>query len=637
MKVIAFFLFVCWTLLANFGLAVERIDRKVPPPGIEIPRNLRDATRGRLDELCDKLERIKDDVSAADVDVLLKAVDLALSHGEIYKPDQLGLFEEMLSLAAQRIETLAGSEPDWDYDALTVRGFYSRIDDSPQPYGLVIPDDLPRDTPVPLYVWLHGRGDKTTDIHFIKQRLEKTGQISPPGAMVLHPFGRQCIGFKSAGETDVLEAIQHVKANYNIDPDRVVLMGFSMGGAGTWHLGAHYTDHFAAVSPGAGFAETSKYQKLSAEQIAATPQHERQLWGVYDVPGYVRNLFNIPIVCYSGEEDKQIQAARVMEAAFLQHGKKLDHVIGTGMGHKYNPSSLAEIMTKMDLAAKKGRSHPSRVHLQTRTLRYPKMHWVKIDRLEQHWQDSTVDAEIKDNAVWIRTKNVLQLVVDPPVPVSKVIIDDMAISIGPGQTFLSKQENWRLGPIEPSSPVAKKPGLQGPIDDAFMGRFLVVTPTRRSSNEKLNDWVTFELDHLRARWSSLFRAKLPEKPASEVTETDILSSHLIVFGDPISNPIMRRAVGPLPLKWNDSVLQLAREKFNGDQYVPALIYPNPLNPAKYIVVNSGPTFREAHDRTNSLQNPKLPDWTIFDISTPPNAVAAGKVVRAGFFDENWNP
>ena len=54
-----------------------------------------------------------------------------------------------------------------------------------------------------------------------------------------------------------------------------------------------------------------------------------------------------------------------------------------------------------------------------------------------------------------------------------------------------------------------------------------------------------------------------------------------------------------------------------------------------VVINSGLTFREAHDRTNSLQNPKLPDWAILDITQPPNDETAGKVVEADFFDEHW--
>ncbi len=37
----------------------------------------------------------------------------------------------------------------------------------------------------------------------------------------------------------------------------------------------------------------------------------------------------------------------------------------------------------------------------------------------------------------------------------------------------------------------------------------------------------------------------------------------------------------------------------------------------------------------SSQNPKLPDWAILDLTHPPDAEAAGKVVTADFFDERW--
>ena len=76
-------------------------------------------------------------------------------------------------------------------------------------------------------------------------------------------------------------------------------------------------------------------------------------------------------------------------------------------------------------------------------------------------------------------------------------------------------------------------------------------------------------------------------------------------------------------------------RYDPSHHVPVFVYPNPLNPRKYLVCNSGLTFREGHDRTNALQNPKLPDWAVLDITQPPSDMAAGRVVSAGFFDEHW--
>ncbi|MGL4421538.1 MAG: hypothetical protein ACRCZF_12785, partial [Gemmataceae bacterium] len=67
-----------------------------------------------------------------------------------------------------------------------------------------------------------------------------------------------------------------------------------------------------------------------------------------------------------------------------------------------------------------------------------------------------------------------------------------------------------------------------------------------------------------------------------------------------------------------------------------LIQPNPLNPKKYLVLNSGFTFREYDYLSNARQVPKLPDYAIVDTRTPMTSRAPGTMVRAGFFGENWN-
>jgi hypothetical protein len=66
-----------------------------------------------------------------------------------------------------------------------------------------------------------------------------------------------------------------------------------------------------------------------------------------------------------------------------------------------------------------------------------------------------------------------------------------------------------------------------------------------------------------------------------------------------------------------------------------MIYPNPLNPDRYLVINSGLTYREFDYENNARQTPKLPDWAIVDFSEPPSNMAPGKIVAADFFDEQW--
>lgn len=631
--------------------------RILPPAGIEIPSERTAALATDVARLKMRIEALQPQLDATrqdlliDVEVFIKAVDFALRGGEFYHLRQLDCADAQLKLAADRLASLAAGDTAWtSQHGLVVRGFRSRLDDSPQPYGLVIPEELDLTQPCALYVWLHGRGDTTLDLQFIQQRLTNHGQIQPAGAIVLHPFGRYCNGYKSAGETDVFEAIEATYREYKIDRDRIVLCGFSMGGAGVWHLGAHYPDRWAAMSPGAGFVDVRRYQGLAPADYP--PWYEQALWGVYDVPDYVRNLLNLPLVAYSGELDKQKQAADLMEAALLQEGLVMTHIVGAGVAHKYEPTALAEVLSRLQLFERQGIDrHPEEVHLQTRTLRYSRCHWLALQGLEEHWRDAHVDAiRRSSNRLELATSNVTRLRLsspwrDPPSEHVSVVIDGQTIDVEPGAwaegVELSRNSSgWRLADrsLDSGDDVAKIPGLQGPIDDAFVEPFLVVRPTGKSTHPAVAQWVAAEQARFRERWRTLFRGEVREVDDRDLTEEQIAKYNLLLWGDPTSNSVLARIAEQLPIAWDDESIQTHDgRKWASSSHVLAMVYPNPLPAARrrYIVLNSGMTFREAHDRTNSLQNPKLPDWAVFDLSSPADEHAAARVTDAAFFDETW--
>ena len=630
------------------------IPRKLPPQGTPLPAAERQKIEAAHAKVAARLKGLAQKADAAeflpDVEIYEKAVRFALAEGEFYKPQDAGAALDLLKTAEKRMDELEAGRHPWSAQkGLVVRGYRSDVDGSAQPYGLEISDDVDLAKPVPLYVWLHGRGDTDTDLHFIRSREGHKGQIAPKGAIVLHPFGRQCLGFKSAGETDVLDAIASVQRRYKIDPDRVVLMGFSMGGAGTWHLAAHYADHFAAAHAGAGFVDVARYQHLKPEQYPAW--YEQKLWGQYDVPDYVRNLFNIPFVAYGGEIDPQRASGEIMAETFKAEGHELQRLVGPKMPHKYDPASLAEIMKRMKAAADKGRDNfPKQVTLQTRTLKYHRMFWASIEGLGEHWADSRLDAEIADPGhVVVTTKNVTRFALDRPFgpkgtggSVVEVKIDGKPVGV-PSQefqkapvTFIKTNSGWAMaGSPDPAGALRKKPGLQGPIDDAFTEPFLVVLPTGKCASPDVQKWVDFEVRHFEDRWRGVFRGDLRVKKDTEVTADDIARYHLVLWGDAKANALVAKVLAGLPVKWTADTVSAGGKDHPAATHVPLVVYPNPLHPKRYVVLNSGPTFREESDKTNSLQNPKLPDWAVIDVTTPPDGKLPGKVADAGFFDEQW--
>lgn len=631
--------------------AIAPIERRLPPTnGVPISEETRTMLEARVAEWKDRVWEIDFKEHAADVGALVKAVDLALQHGEFYQEKEIPIATGMLELAARRHREIDEADTaSWtEQRGLVIRGYQSSIDESYQPYGLEIPESLDLSKPVPLLVWLHGRGDKVTDLHFLERCRTKSQAFGgfvkeQEEVIILHPFGRQCVGWKHAGEIDVFEAIEAVREDYPIDPDRIALAGFSMGGAGAWHIGAHYRDRFCAVHAGAGFAETKEYNRLTPETYPS--EIEQILWQVYDAPDYVRNFLNGPVLAYSGAEDKQKQAADLMERELKAVGHSLHHVIGEGMGHKYNEESVEEIWKWLRGAWKEGRTrNASRVSWQTPTLRYPGYHWLQLRGLEKHWNSSVALAEWDREAATIELEleNVTALVIRGNADedlggVTLRIGEEVLRSEDPGfpigaLSLRLEGGKWTWGEPEENR---KRPGVQGPIDDAFLGRFIVVPPDHSPAAPAFARWLDFELDHFRARWRALMRGEFLEKSSDDLDSDDIRDANLVLWGDPDSNPMLAEIVDRLPIEWSGTEFRFRGKRGDTGSEVPVLIFPNPLNPDRYVVINSGLTFREGHDRTNSLQNPKLPDWAIIGLDKDPDALAPGRILDAGFFDEEW--
>ena len=635
-------------LLLTFGLRAETplLSRVIPPIGDKLSDDDRTALTATLEALTKRFLALRKLPDNANAEIFLKAVRYAIGNKEFYKPEDTAKARDLLAEADRRITDLAAFRSPWlTATGFVVRGYYSDIDGSPQPFGLEIPDNTPK-TNAPAWFWLQGRGDTRTDLHFIHERMRKGGEFKPPGTIIFHPWGRYCIGYKGPGEQDVLDVRQLLIDEKKIDPQRTALAGFSMGGAGAWLLGAHYPDHWAVVHTGAGFVDVKRYQKYSQAKIAATPPWEQTLWGLNDVPGYTRNLLNLPVISYSGEKDAQRASAEIMAGEFQKQGAALTHYIGPNMGHKYDPAVRLQIQDKVQAALLNPvQPYPLKLSLQTRTLAYSDLHWLHVTGLEEHWQDSRVDAEIdkpypQTTKLSLTTSNVSSLRIDEtyvekhsnPIAIN---IDGQVLTAPPGTAIrLTKEEKWVLGRQE-GNVVRKYSGLQGPIDDAFNAPFLHVLPDKPGFYPETDAWVANESAAQISRWRTLFRGDARVKKASEVTAEDRLKFNLILWGDPASNNLIATVLRKLPLRWDANTITTKIRPYPTIGHLPVLIYPAYGNNRRYIVLNSGPTWREAHSKTNSQQNPKLPDWAILDITSPPTPEAAGKVLDAGFFNETW--
>ncbi len=639
--------------------------RPVPPPGISVSPEDAARLKANLAKLDDQLAGLRIQLRESpelyaelpDVEIYAKAVRYALQYNEFFEPREIGVADKLLAHAMDSANRLAKGERLAAYQKYEIRtgrvhAYVSKIDGSVQPYRIVIPPgyDPASERPRRLDFWCHGRGEKLSELNFIEQT--SVGEFTPADAFVVHLYGRYCNANKLAGEIDLLETLADVKRRYSIDDSRVVIRGFSMGGAACWQFAVHYPGLFAAAAPGAGFAETREFLRVFQNETVNPPWYEQKLWHVYDCTDYALNLFNCPTVAYSGEKDRQKQAADIMAAALLAENMKLTHIIGPDTAHTYHPQAKEEIDSRIDSIVTRGRNPvPRRVRFTTFTLRYPECLWVRLEGLEQHWERARVDAQIVDaRSVKVATSNVSALRLAMPsgtCPLDNtqrptVEIDGSELQAPAAETdrswvaqFHKETDGWHVGPAELEGAPRKVPGLQGPIDDAFLDSFLMVRPTASSRRERTRAWVEAELTHAIEHWRKQFRGDAQVKDDIDITDADIANSNLVLWGDPDSNRLLARIADKLPVRWQADKLILGKQTYPADTAMPIIIFPNPLNPRRYVVLNSGFTFREYDYLNNARQVPKLPDWAIVNTSVQPTSRTPGEIVAAGFFDERW--
>jgi hypothetical protein len=278
---------------------------------------------------------------------------------------------------------------------------------------------------------------------------------------------------------------------------------------------------------------------------------------------------------------------------------------------------------------------------------------VEILRLEHHYEQALVDARRTVNEFTVTTRNVGALRLSLPEEVLQPValtIDGQELKVPPytppgGTSILyleHREKEWRS--VLPQKLAVdrlrrrqKMTGLQGPIDDAFMEGFLCVRGSSKPWHAATQKYADGTLDRFQAEWDKYLRGALPVKDDVDVTEEDLASKHLILFGDAASNSLIGQALDRLPLTWTAKTITLANDQaFDAAEHVPVLIYPSPFNTGRYVVLNSGHTFHaKDFEGTNALLYPRLGDYAVLKLKPAEKDPLGVEVATAGLFDDAW--
>ena len=172
-------------------------------------------------------------------------------------------------------------------------------------------------------------------------------------------------GWTTSGtEEFVIDLILAAKRAGKIDPDRVYITGHSMGGYGTWTLGAHHADLFAGAAAYAG-ASTPIFEGGDSKKVI----------GIF--PGVIPNFHNLPLFVFQSLDDPRVHPRSNIFAAKMMRQWQADHPGGypfryeevNGRGHAapkegYMPSQKW-------IASKRRQARPEKIVWQ------PSLSWKK--------------------------------------------------------------------------------------------------------------------------------------------------------------------------------------------------------------------------------------------------------------------
>ena len=505
----------------------------------------------------------------------------------------------------------------------------SLVDGTRQPYVVYLPR---RYAPgrCPLLVWLHGfGGDETTGPgEFLMDLADESGYV------LLLARGRGSVFYDGPGEVETMRVIDRTRREFRTLPGRTFAAGASMGGTGVLRLPSRYPHEFAAALAICGWSHWRYwYRKWYAPADSPEwvhPAHERALERADTIPA-LSNLLHVPVYLMHGARDAVVDVGESREAhrELSRLGYEVFYKEYARSGHRGFQRNWRAVFRWFEgggarswLGLRGGRRRartrrkrvpdaPAEVRYTSLSPRHRRAYWAELDpadcNLPSHmhlvWDGSAVRAE---------TENVSRLVLHragSPWEAAR------ATGRRTGELVIL----WRGEEIRKDAAAAveidleprlgtKRPGLSGPISDAFRDPFVVVAGEGAAEREAAG-WV-----EAWNRWMVPEGAKgIALRTPGSITRAEMRSRHLVLFGTPEENPLVGRIASHVDMQLSRRRVRLYRKRWKGEALGVRLIHPNPLAPGRYALV----FFGEMGERTKQMETIGWywPDWVVFEEHT----------------------
>lgn len=541
---------------------------------------------------------------------------------------------------AQRTVQLAAVAPE-DRRRVTYR---SAIDGSVQYYACVPASGATHETAGEdgLILSLHGASVEATS---------QAASYQPKDwATIVCPTNRRPFGFdwEDWGRIDALEALDDATRRFRPDPLRRWLTGHSMGGHGTWQLGSHFPDRFAAVAPSAGWISFASYGGVALSKEGVEGMFARAT-SASDTLALRDNLAQFGIYILHGDADDNVPVgqARQMRAVlgggaggfhadFAYHERK-------GANHWWGSECvdwppLMQFLKERSLVSSDG---VDRIEFATAAPGVSaSCHWLRVEQQSTPWSTTSVKISLDRTKRTIggSTSNAALLRLAPPLEPGPIAItlDNTTIetTLDGSPLWLAREgASWKVGAAPGAA--SKRPERMGAFKDGLRNDLVIVYGTGGddASDAALRGKARFDAETFWYRGNGSI-----DIVADTAFDLGAFPNRgVLLLGNANTNLAWEPLLGRCPVLVRNGSIKVGDQELAGDDLVCTFVYPRPDSEIACVAVvaGTGPAGERLSMRLPYfVSGVGFPDLSVIGASSLLSGAAGFRA--AGFFGNDWS-
>lgn len=492
-----------------------------------------------------------------------------------------------------------------------LRGYISKTDNDTLNYNIQVPDAVKAGKPLPLVIFIPI--DMGTRSPFLMSMLAadilKDDKISIEterhNMMAAIVSGNNYESELMPGfYTELNSILSDINNDFPIDTTRIYLYGVCISAAKCLQYTANFPHKIAAISNVSAAFHDENYHNIE-------------------------NLSNIPLLFIHSREDEHTPISQLASYIDTASSKSLYPEIRLFRNSSHYAYSNSFVNLSFEFFEDKEIDYsPDEIRFFIKELKYNRVYWIRVDRID-YGGNPHLEAKVRNNSLRIETSDIYSLSLftdsipyDHSSPLKVILNGNNIYRDIPRDSIFSFQAE---PDPEQSNNFQKSHLTEGPINHFFANRFIVVEGTMGNT---LQCEESYELArYLKQLWKEYYYNDCLLKTDTSITDKDIKTSNLLLTGNNKTNSLIKKVEANLPLEFNEDGFIFRNKQYNQNNCI-FIIYANPMNPEKYVLIAGGSELSRIKWFAKTSLFVEANDYIIFNPDS-------GEIVERGDFNSDW--